>query len=132
MRRWVACGLVLALAAAGWYWLEHRPGSGITAENADRIEPGMTAAEVETILGCPAGVYSDRERSFLSRRSLKIIALSLEGPPPVTRWWVGAAGTVEVVFDGEDDTVLRSEYHPPEVVTLADWIAYLLEQTGLR
>jgi hypothetical protein len=46
--------VVLALAIAWGLW----PRTAITAENATRIQPGMTLAEVEEILGGPAGYYN--------------------------------------------------------------------------
>jgi hypothetical protein len=134
LRRWVACGLLLALAGAGWwYWLEHRPGSGITAENAARIEPGMTAADVEAILGCPAGVYSTMQQRLRSRCSLKQLSLDPPGTPRVYwREWLGASGTVLVLFDSEDDSVVRHTYDEPIEVAFEDWVDCLLAITGLR
>src|SRR5262245_55182612 len=53
-RRALLAMATLALACLLGLWLA-LPGAGVTKANYDRIRPGMSQAEVEAILGGPAG-----------------------------------------------------------------------------
>src|SRR4051812_29388784 len=54
-RRWLLLGMLVAAAVvAAGLWLNQPPRSAINAENAAKIEIGMTLAEVEAVLGGPA------------------------------------------------------------------------------
>ena len=79
----LAVGVVVA-AAAVVLW--PRPDR-ITQENCDRIEKGMSQAEVEAILGGPPGDYTTRQVYVL----MPIISLVLEILPPIR--WQGNQGT---------------------------------------
>lgn len=63
---WLAVAVVVAGAAGYLAWSHSRPAaftptpSGVTRANFERIEVGMTEAEVERILGGPPGVYTNR------------------------------------------------------------------------
>lgn len=53
--RWVLAGLTLALLAVGTFVLWPQPiVAGLTQENFDRIQLGMTRPEVEALLGKPS------------------------------------------------------------------------------
>lgn len=59
LNRWLlfgvllACGIGVALAVLAWW-----PTPGVTKANFDRIEVGMTRAEVEAIFGGPPGAIN--------------------------------------------------------------------------
>ncbi len=121
---WVA-GLLclLILFAACWvgslWWsgrdttaanlLQTDEGRNITEANFLKIRQGMTKHEVESIVGCPSGIYST-----LPYRSTPA------GPPKVTivpasprawRTWVGDSVAIHLGFDAED-RVVAAECHP--------------------
>jgi hypothetical protein len=52
-RRFLLCALVAVVAALAGVWLLW-PRTALTRENAERIEMGMTLAQVEAIMGGPA------------------------------------------------------------------------------
>lgn len=62
---------------------------GVTLENARRIRPGMTYAEVRELMGCPPWIPSDEDAERL--------------PPGVEtdRVWMGDGVGVLVVLDGD-------------------------------
>src|SRR5436305_330604 len=99
-----AIAVVLMVAWLLW------PRTGITRENARRIELGMTLAEVEAILGGPA---RDESSGPLTHDLGPIhVALSHGGPegfPAAQRWlrWKSDSVTVDVtVCDGRVIAVL--------------------------
>jgi hypothetical protein len=82
--------VVLAVALAVWLvW----PADRITADNCERIRPGMTGRHVESLLGYPA---DDETPPDLVDGS-------------VTRAWNGGAGSILVVFSA-DGTVVRARF----------------------
>jgi hypothetical protein len=87
-------GLIAMTAAIVVFWpvpLETR---------VNRIQPGMSAAEVEEVMGLPPGNYSDYSEV---RRG---------GSDPTEnrfRRWMWNDATVKVWFDA-DDHVIRTEY----------------------
>jgi hypothetical protein len=74
-----------------------RPRSGITQENFDRIQEGITEAEVEEILGGPSGYYTRRP-----------IVVPMSGVM-FRRWWIGDEGviTIELTFETDPDEPRR-------------------------
>jgi hypothetical protein len=52
----VTCVVLLA-AQAAWVIIHHRPGSGITYKNFEKIQIGMTLEKVTQILGDPPGIH---------------------------------------------------------------------------
>jgi hypothetical protein len=75
----VAC-VVGAGGVAAWYTMTPEPG--VTAANFERLRPGMTPKQCESILGGPASL------AVGSRLGLTLI-------------WVGEAGSVSVFFSPE-------------------------------
>ena len=59
--------MVAGLTVAWLSW----PRTAITRENAERIQPGMTLAEVEAILGGPARDEGPEQRSLVSIQSVR-------------------------------------------------------------
>ncbi len=57
-QRWLLGGLVVALlGTAAIFLLPASPGPAWTRQDLDRLHPGMTVADVESILGCAPGDY---------------------------------------------------------------------------
>jgi hypothetical protein len=74
------------------------PGSDvINASNFRRIELGMTAAEMEAILG-PPGYHYDGPTKFLGDDVLGDVPASLRWPEDTVRW-TGSEGRVVAFFD---------------------------------
>ena len=80
--------VVLALGLAGWYALRPHP---INRANFERIQEGMTCADVEAILGGPPGDYTTPFDLPLARSF---------GMQRVTAWF-GDEGCVGIKFDDE-------------------------------
>jgi hypothetical protein len=107
---------LVALAVAAWLlW----PSTAITRENAERIRPGMTLAEVEAILGGPP-----RDESTGPRIK--------EGDPPeaaesgiyLFQLAVGNARAIHPCKLWQSDGVLiRVDLDADERVTGSDWLA---------
>jgi hypothetical protein len=94
----------LALAACAFLYC-HRPAR-FTKEMAERIQPGMTEAEVVAILGWPAGNHADPETSWLGSGPFPI----WESPTGwrkdgiTTKGWISDVGAIGVDF-GPDGRV---------------------------
>jgi hypothetical protein len=88
------------------------PRPGITRENFDRIQKGMTRAEVEEILGGPPGTYTDR---------YKIIVLDIDDTSLGRCWWVGDEGFLSIwLTDDKPCRVFRKEFDPHQAESLAE------------
>ncbi len=107
-RRLLLAGFILVLMA--WVgvlalrpWV---PRHRITAEGVGELREGMTAAEVEQVLGVPAGDYSSRKRSYAGE-PVTFIALYTDLDQ---KEWVGDEVRVNVGFgpDGKAWTIYRS------------------------
>jgi hypothetical protein len=97
----LGAGLLALLGLAGLVaWLTPHPGAGITQENTERIRPGMSEAEVEAVLGCPAGNYSGKDVDVLQEKGE--LAAGWSGNawdgPVAYRLWVGDELAVLVFF----------------------------------
>jgi hypothetical protein len=88
--------VALALAVTDWMLT---PPPGVTEANVKRIRPGMTLAEVESILGGPGDrlLLTNREKAFTARGLLY--------------FWAGDAGSAWVVVT-EDGRVHEAEWVP--------------------
>src|SRR5262249_2885292 len=90
--------VLLMLLGAGLWVTCQRERSPITRENAERIQLGMTLADVEAIFGGPARIDPASENSFGW-------FLDFQHPPKdariavATRAWVGRHAKVEVAVD---------------------------------
>jgi hypothetical protein len=124
----VLAGLVLAVVvlAGGVLVLFRPPSPRFTKELADRIQPGMTEAEVVAILGKRAGDYADPNTRGVSSRSSAYRAEGVYDPDgSCTKAWGSDAGIIRVHF-GPDRRVLslwwEDVYPPRSEMSLADQI----------
>jgi hypothetical protein len=104
----VLLGVLLLLdIGAGLVGVQRRPKSSIGRENCEKIQPGMTEAEVEEILGLPDGNHTSGR--------VKIVPppILVMGPlPPPWKDWIGDEGTIRVFFD-EAGKVLATHFLEP-------------------
>jgi hypothetical protein len=104
---WLALlGVALVLAGGTFPLLFPRPGR-VTEAAFERIEPGMTQAEVEAILGDPPGDYETGRRGLVL--NLYGNGVLMEGGR--LEQWGGDEGFIQVGF-GEEDTVLWTQFVP--------------------
>lgn len=98
----------------------------IRYQNFDRIQEGMTRAEVETLLGCPPGDHTTGPVEFDSDdMGILIIALDMRQG----RWlkeWDGDQGNIMVSFDDED--VVQWKYLLPGRRPRPAWWRWLQER----
>jgi hypothetical protein len=103
-RHWLyllLAAIMAVVAAGGWvYWLEVRPG--ITRQNAARIQDGMTIAEVEALLGGPAGDYQTPGRPHTTYMYHYAHPVG-----SVEKKWIGDEGLAIVAFDSEGRVVVH-------------------------
>jgi hypothetical protein len=113
---------LLTLVAVLTWLLMPRQGDDINQQNYERIREGMTAQEVEGILGGPAGNYTAGRRRPVYETGRPITG-PLRLPPKQRRqvesWgdyhleWVGEEVAIEVCFDldwrAKTKTVVRVE-----------------------
>jgi len=97
----VTCALALLVV-----YVRHRSLLSIDKETCERVQPGMTAAEVEAILGGPPGNYT----GVFFKKDISV-------PVTVTasasrQQWAGTHGVLIVFFD-EHQRVMSSMYFPP-------------------
>jgi hypothetical protein len=78
----------------------------IDQETCDRVQPGMSVADVEAILGGPPGNYTG-----LFFKNDVCIPLTVGGSTS-RKQWTGTRGVLIVFFD-EQDKVTTSVYFPP-------------------
>jgi hypothetical protein len=93
----LAAGTVGVAAAAAALLFTQPSASKITKESLDRIEVGMTAEQVERVLGGPAGDYRTGPTLAYYVPWLKISP----GAGEIARWveWQADAGTIVVGYD---------------------------------
>jgi hypothetical protein len=91
------CLVAVVLVAGALYFLAWSRQGKITKANYDKIEQGMTEAEVEEILG--SGSDSSRRKVFVPAEGGVL-------PPPVrvNKYWDGPEGTIWVQFWVESGT----------------------------
>jgi hypothetical protein len=88
-RLFVTVGLLACILVAGGAWLLW-PRTMITAENAAKIQPGMTVAEVEEILGGPA--RNEAPEVARVHRMLQSVSPDLEWTSEQVSVWVRLEG----------------------------------------
>jgi hypothetical protein len=123
MRKWLfLVPLAIILVLVGTLLPVLFPGpSQVTKENAERIKKGMSRAEVEEILGGPAGDYRTvpTKPSHCVLRSFPQLSFGIAE-------WVGNDGTVFVEFDSKSGEVTWSGFtlekaEPVSALDLARW-----------
>ncbi len=117
-RRLVLLAAAVLALPMGWLtWHLTRPRPVITWERAQAIRVGMTRAEVESLLGGPAGDYVGDAAVTYTRGS---VGEDDTGFYQGTNWW-GAQGIIQVQFTDED-RVESAAYYP----------AHISKRVGLR
>jgi hypothetical protein len=106
---------VMVLIAAAYAWLV-TTGDQITERNCNRIEQGMSEAEVEAIMGRkPDGV------------------ITVEGIE-LQRTWIGRTGSIDVAYDDNGHVVSRMPFmrtgEPSLLDRLQSWCADCLVPKG--
>jgi hypothetical protein len=90
--------VVIATAAGLFLVLPLLKGQpGITRENFERLQEGMTWQEVESILGGPAGDYTSG-RKTPNLNSIKFFPPCFGGPITHQRVWIGENSAITVCF----------------------------------
>jgi hypothetical protein len=90
----VAVGALALVGADAFLVLRPRPPSRVTWGNFERIEHGMSRAQVEAILGPASGEPADNT-----------IAATAVGPGGTVAAWVGDEWSITVGFDRTDAAV---------------------------
>jgi hypothetical protein len=126
MRKWLilgTVGTVLLVAGVIVALLLPRPESPVNEAAAARVQPGLTEAEVEAVLGGPAGDYRVGSRAVTFEVGL--------APPPghVLKTWRGDDGLVLIQF-GPDGRVAAVSFVPTPPLSNS-FLDRLLEIFGL-
>lgn len=107
-------GLLVLLAGAGGFACDTWLGSPINQANCDRIRPGMTDAQVETILGSPG-----KRVRFDTEEQLKQFwaawadsQVEIPGGAEVVKWQ-GSRSEIVAVFD-RDGRVIEADFSQVE------------------
>ncbi len=105
--RWVVATLALALAGAiAFLLLRPEPPARFTREMFDRIQAGMTRADVEALLGRPGDYTTGPVEAAPGFRSMVVLQ-----KPPLTALvldWRDNAGGISVAFDASGRPVAKS------------------------
>jgi hypothetical protein len=94
--------IILCLVLPGVALVLMQPSDRISAATRDRIQPGMTAAEVEALIGLPAGNYSSPV-PWLWRDEYHT-GIKVQGAVS-ERIWTGKHGQLKVFFDANGKVV---------------------------
>jgi len=113
-RRWIVAGGILAGATTLWFLLfvAFPPRPGVTKANFDRIEKGMTRADVEELFGKPAsGSYLHGGKKI--RHTCEL--------------WSGDEGSATIICDEEHGIVADKEWSTRKLSvlqTLRRWVRF--------
>lgn len=130
--RWVfLLAIAGALAIIVFWWC--RPGMSITWATCHKIRAKMTEAEVEALIGGPAGEYRTRELLY---SVVKWVGRDEEAPPldlgdKALYWrsWKGDEGCILIFFNKESGRVVQWGFDPVASVS-PSWLerakAYLI------
>jgi hypothetical protein len=123
-RRGLGCYLLVCagLLLPGGLFLQARLSDRITAANCERIREGMSLADVEAVLGGPAGTYAGFRPCYEppSRENLRSVPIG----PIFLRSWTGETGTIVVAF-GPDETVLGARFEPADYAKMTrGWLEH--------
>ncbi len=103
-RKWLRVMILIAvmlILGGGSLWLT-APSDRITRRNCERIEPGMSAAQVEDLLG------------------RKPDAAITVGGIELQRTWIGRTGAIDVAFDDNGLVVSRMPFMSMREETFLD------------
>jgi hypothetical protein len=119
LRRICFCGPLAFVLLAGFLAASYpRPaakGSGITKANFDLIVEGMTQEEVEKILGCPPGVYTNGDAISSTSSGMAIQFNRHE-------LWFGYGGAIFVEFSSEGEKVVDKGYADTLLFPKPTWL----------
>jgi hypothetical protein len=114
----VATGLACVFIA-GYFVHAWLTKTRINRETFDRIEVGMTLAEVEDLIGVPPGNYETRQRRFIHFANETFI-LHLMADPPVATW---SSNDGEITIRLSNDArVAHKDFEEIELESLQDTI----------
>ena len=126
-RKWllVLGGLQLGLILLGvWLYSLDRESHVIRYENFDAIKIGMSAAEVNDLLGCPPGDYRTGEIAFPERKDTVTDLPDFE----TILAWQGDQGDVFVHLDAEERVVAKVQLRGERVPFLKRWLLRWFER----
>src|SRR5262245_12571564 len=111
MRRRIAVSAIVLLIVAGLivvgYWLL-QPHPRIDKAALDRIELGMTEAQVVEIIGAPPGNYGLGDAEFERSHIVDARAVIVELPDPASsKSWMGQTHGIEIGFDANGKVVTK-------------------------
>ena len=88
-------------------------------ENYEKIKREMSKDEVENFLGCAPGDYTSGplEPSYYNRMRIGYLDKRTH-----RAYWFGDQGTITVVFDTENDSVLQKDFWRQHRVSSFRWI----------
>lgn len=96
-------------------WVVTRDQPGVTPRNVAAIRPGMTYAEVETLMGCPSGTLPPDAGDLAIESLPESFVLAPYGRPGAGHHWIGRRAAVFVILDANDRV---SEVRPLNVTQL--------------
>jgi hypothetical protein len=111
------CGAVFAL----WFALSGTPRPPINEDSFRQIEPGMKEAEIEALVGVPAGWYAGLNRELFGsplrvRRTFFSAEGDTDGEGRRIKGWAGDNAAVLVIFDNDGRVVTTIHSRVMEVI----------------
>jgi hypothetical protein len=104
-------GALMALVAVGLVvFVLIRPRPTIDEATKNRIQPGMTEAEVDAIIGAPEGVYTPG--NFITGQKAFEIGIAMQGAAKRKKW-VGEHGMIQVFFDNQGKVITAMFFNAP-------------------
>ena len=91
-------GVGIAAILALWL-IADRKRPGVTAVNIAAIRPGMTYAEVESLMGCPSGTLPPNASDIAIEPLPESFVISPNGRRDTGHHWIGRRTAVFVVLD---------------------------------
>jgi len=104
-RRRILIGLglfMVTVAAALTVFVLTRPRPVIDEATKNRIQRGMTEAEVDAIIGAPEGIYTPG--NFITGQKAFDVLITMPGTAKRKKW-VGEQGLILVFFDNQGKTI---------------------------
>jgi hypothetical protein len=120
-KRWLIAVVLLALLMGAGFWIAlalREPEHGVTPELVARIQEGMTAEAVETIIGLPPGGYREDVRFLPGRVKHKPPSVVGNNTRKVTihetLFWVFEVGWVNVHLDASQRVIdVQAQFYTP-------------------
>ena len=106
--RWFLAIGAVCITALAVLWALSRGPIAVDKETCERVQPGMTLAEVEAILGGPPGNYT----GVFIRREMDV-GISLVGSASKEKW-TGRGGMLQVFFDAQGKVIAKQHTSWPD------------------